>query len=75
MRDEDNDNSSERYKAAFHRSVGWLVLDLWAGPGNFEMGFESETEAAAEARRRNGPPLTVVDENFVVWDDDDDVPF
>ena len=69
----DNDNSDVRHKAAFYRGE-WLVLDLWAGPGNYLIGFKNQQEAEAEARRLNGPHLVVVDENFVECSDDDEAP-
>lgn len=74
----DNDNSHVRHKAAFYRGE-WLVLDLWAGPGNYITGFKNQKEAEDEARRLNGPYLALVDNNEHEGDEgsieDDEVPF
>ena len=50
----------------------WIVADTLC-PGDFCGYFATWRDAEAEARRRNGPHLTVVGEDFP--GDGDDIPF
>lgn len=59
--DGNNEDGLGRYAASFNRHyLQWLVLDLWAGPGNYIMGFQNGAEAVAEAYRLNNQDEIVV---------------
>ena len=62
-------DSRTRYRAVMLRTQ-WMVLDTWFGGGCF--GYKDKTDAEKEAKRRNGPHLTVVG---VDYRGDDECPF
>ena len=61
-----------RWVATKTRAGGrWIVADTWSPEDSFGY-FDTWCEADAEARKRNGPHLTVVGEDYT---GDDDIPF